>query len=75
MDKRIKDLTGNVYGRLTVLALTDKRTKWNETIWLCKCSCGQEKEIIGRSLTRGKTLSCGCLCKESTIETHKTWYV
>jgi len=60
MDKRIKNLTGNIYGRLEVVNLTSRRSKWNETIWRCLCSCGRYTEVIGRSLTRGKTQSCGC---------------
>jgi len=29
--------------------------------WLCQCDCGGTKEIIGTSLSRGFSLSCGCL--------------
>lgn len=33
-------------------------------MWLCRCDCGAEKEILGRSLKRGATKSCGCLNSE-----------
>ena len=29
-------------------------------LWLCKCDCGNEKNIDGYSLRRGHTKSCGC---------------
>lgn len=70
MDKRIKDLTGSRYGKLVVISLSQKRSKWGETIWNCLCDCGNLKEIVGRSLTRGKTKSCGCLCVEKAKQTH-----
>ncbi|MBQ7705884.1 MAG: hypothetical protein IJT73_10770 [Selenomonadaceae bacterium] len=59
MSARI-DLTGQTFGRLTVLSYshTDKRGK---SYWHCKCSCGQECVIEGNRLRSGKTQSCGCL--------------
>ena len=57
------DLMGQKFGRLTVIqrAGFDKRRNSN---WLCKCECGTEKIIAGRSLRRGHTKSCGCLRRE-----------
>ena len=37
--------------------------------WLCQCDCGNVKEINADNLTRGLTLSCGCLQKEQTKQT------
>lgn len=59
-----KDLTGQVFGRLTALRIVG-RTKWGGAVWLCRCSCnGKEKEIAANSLHQGTTQSCGCLCRE-----------
>ena len=58
------DETGNVYGRLVVLGTNGNITKHNRLLWLCKCSCGAEKEIEGRYLRRGSVQSCGCLQRE-----------
>lgn len=62
MGKRI-DLTGCVFGRLTVLEPTDKRDSSGSIIWKCQCSC--EKHTICycscRVLRSGEKLSCGCL--------------
>lgn len=55
------DLLGLVYNQLTVIEITDKRTKDGNIIVLCKCSCGNIKEISKRSLVRGTTISCGCI--------------
>jgi hypothetical protein len=32
--------------------------------WICKCSCGKEKEVYIYNLIDGKSLSCGCLRAE-----------
>lgn len=29
--------------------------------WLCKCDCGNEKEVYTRDLIKGLTKSCGCI--------------
>ena len=56
-----KDLVGQVFGELTVLKKTDKRSSNGGVYWLCKCSCGNIKEILGQSLKNGRTKSCGCI--------------
>lgn len=58
-----KDITGQKFGRLTAVKLTDKRYGAS-CVWLCKCDCGNEKEVPLMSLTSGNTRSCGCLYKE-----------
>lgn len=60
----LKDLTGNRYGRLEVLRISDKRVG-RKTFWVCKCDCGNEKTVRSDSL--GKINSCGCLKKERDI--------
>lgn len=59
------DITGNLYGQLTVLSESLPRSE--PTRWICRCSCGNTKEIIGSSMKNGSTKSCGCL----HIETNK----
>lgn len=59
------DITGNTYGRLTVLKESLPRAKPPK--WVCQCSCGNTKVVIGASLKNGSTKSCGCL----HIETNK----
>ena len=53
--RRIKDLTGQRFGTLTVIRLHSRR----RVRWLCRCDCGTEKAILGLSLNNGMTRSCG----------------
>jgi hypothetical protein len=58
------DMTGNVYGKLTVLNQVEN-TKSAHLKWLCSCECGNNKEILGYDLRYGKTKSCGCKLLET----------
>lgn len=62
---KLIDLTGNKYGRLTVLKYAGK-DKWGGLKWLCKCDCGNKKVVKGSSLKMGLTKSCGCFKKENS---------
>lgn len=60
---KLVDLTGKVFGRLTVIhrgqtVATSGGQK--KTVWHCKCSCGKEIDVVYQQLIRGKTHSCGC---------------
>ena len=57
-------MTGKEFGRLTVLGKTDQRDGNGCVFWICRCECGKEARIIGASLTRGNTTSCGCYHRE-----------
>lgn len=61
--KVTKDLTGQKFGRLTVLEQADDfvSSGGNKVSgWLCKCDCGNEVRVRGASLLNGTTKSCGC---------------
>lgn len=68
---RVKDLTGQRFGRLLVICyagLTDR----HKAKWVCKCDCGNEKTVTSMCLMTGSR-SCGCLGKEvflKRITTH-----
>lgn len=53
----LKDLTGQRFGKLTVIQRASNRG--NKVYWLCECDCGNQKEIRGSSLTSNVTKSCG----------------
>ena len=58
----IIDLTGKVFGRLTVLRDSGKRRSGSGgVIWTCQCKCGQLKEVRQDALLSGVTVSCGCI--------------
>ena len=65
---RYVDLTGQKFGRWTVLNITDKRTKNRSIIWHCKCQCGNEKDVDSYTLRSGQSKSCGCLNKEKAAQ-------
>ena len=56
---KAKELTGQRFGKLTVLyrAGNDRHGK---AIWVCRCDCGAEREVLGANLLSGHTSSCGC---------------
>ena len=58
------DLTGQKFGKLTVIKRGDNIGR--ESGWLCKCNCGNPELKLIRShhLRYGFTESCGCLQKE-----------
>ena len=65
-----KDLTGQRFGRLTAKYTFNKTSgARSRTYWHCVCDCGNEKDVLTDSLTSGRTLSCGCLCRERTSAT------
>lgn len=57
------DLTGQVFGRLTVLGETDKKEGSEKVRWICQCSCGNITHVMGHSLRAGQSKSCGCLAR------------
>ena len=61
--RKAENLTGRVYGRLTVLERTDNRK--SQVMWKCRCSCGNITVASSQELTMGLKKSCGCLRKES----------
>lgn len=54
---RFKDITGQRFGRLVAVSYSHSV---RQAMWLCRCDCGKEKVISGRSLRTGVTVSCGC---------------
>jgi hypothetical protein len=63
---RMNNLVGLVKGRLTVQSYAGNN-KRGRAKWLCRCSCGNTKIVLGDHLTRREkaVLSCGCLQQEN----------
>lgn len=65
---KFKDLTGQRFGRLTVIKrgenyITPHSGK-PRARWICQCDCGNESLVLGEALTRHLVVSCGCFQKE-----------
>lgn len=63
MANHLMDLTGQKYGRLTVI---ERDFSKKTTAWKCKCDCGNYTIVTTRNLRQKgySTKSCGCLNKE-----------
>lgn len=61
------DITGQKFGRLTVIGLDDERSV-RKTYWMCLCDCGKMKSVRSDCLKNGTVTSCGCRKKEQDRE-------
>lgn len=58
MPKKPQDLSGRVFGQLSVLEVAPRMGK--DVAWRCRCSCGTELMVRAGALTSSNTKSCGC---------------
>lgn len=73
MGRPVIDLTGQRFGRLVVIGRADPPVdNQGAARWHCRCDCGNETDVVGYSLRREDTGSCGCLQKERTRVAHTT---
>lgn len=61
--RKLTDLSGQRFGKLTVIRFHETRNK--HPYYLCKCDCGNETIVRGGALKQGETTSCGCTLKKS----------
>jgi hypothetical protein len=59
-----KDISGQRFGRLTVVRLSHMNPKQG-AVWWVLCDCGTEKWVQGKYLSQGRVTSCGCYQRES----------
>lgn len=55
----LKDLTGQRFGRLTVLMRAGSSSNGGAK-WLCQCDCGKDCIQLSTHLLSGRVNSCGC---------------
>ena len=58
------DYTGQTFGRLTAIRYTGRYHRYGKhakRIWLFRCECGNQKEVLVEKVVKGWTKSCGCL--------------
>lgn len=66
-----KDITGQIFGRLTALRRAESRISPKGhlySVWLCRCVCGKECEVVLSALQYEATRSCGCLNRDTGRE-------
>lgn len=61
MSPLFRDLTGEKFGRLSVLRRGTSDPNHNGARWICLCDCGNETLVTSWRLTAGRTKSCGCI--------------
>jgi len=54
------ELTGQKFGRLTVLREAERPAGSPFSHWQCKCECGKKIVVRGVCLNDGNSQSCGC---------------
>lgn len=62
--RKAKDLTGQKFGRLTVVERSCNSNKDRNVYWICRCECGNYTVVQGRNLRNGKSKSCGCFMRD-----------
>lgn len=60
------DLTGQKYGRLSVVGPGEPRGKVRR--WICACDCGGQALAATTDLRTGNTQSCGCYMRQRQSE-------
>lgn len=65
------DLTGKRYGRFFVVKLAPRKSGRN-LVWICRCDCGRETDVVGSNLKSGSSKSCGCAGFDASAKTRKT---
>lgn len=68
----VKDLTGQRFGRLTVVKRGENlyygKDRQEKPAWICQCDCGAVKLVPGQFLRTGRVKSCGCSRGEFVAE-------
>jgi len=70
--KNAVDLSGQTFGRLSVLFDTGKRSYKGTIIWRCQCMCGRELDVTSDQLLSGHRVSCGCQKREWQQQIYQT---
>ncbi len=72
MGGRMRDVTGQSFGRLTAQEPTMRRVA-RSVVWQCVCTCGRIVFVPVSYLTKGTTRSCGCLRHEAAVAQGKRY--
>lgn len=62
----VRQLSGQVFGRLEVLAYAGIKNRFAH--WFCRCECGAFVVRRGVDMTQGDSLSCGCYRRDLQVK-------
>ena len=62
-----KDISGQRFGRLTVVALLRTGGQGGHADWECLCDCGIRTIVRGTKLRQGRIKSCGCWRADGSV--------
>ena len=70
---RLKDLTGQQFGKLTVLYRAESKMTGGKkrTMWHCICECGNEIDVSSDYLNKSQCPSCGCEATKNRIDKNR----
>lgn len=66
---KFEDLTGQKFGKLTVISRTANIGR--KVAWNCLCDCDTKTVVMTFNLKNGSTVSCGCYRKEVFLNTYE----
>lgn len=69
INRRRVDLSGQRFGKWLAIKHTGANKNGAQMI-LCKCDCGTEREVQYGNLTKGLSISCGCIKDDFPAITH-----
>lgn len=61
------DISGQRFGLLAVLSLSNEKNTKGQRLWQCACDCGKTHFATGSHLRLGDVTSCGCMASRKTI--------
>src|ERR1700744_3636707 len=54
-----RDITGLRSGKLIALRFSHVNSL-GKSVWICRCDCGTEKQVVSGNIVSGGSKSCGC---------------
>jgi len=72
MAARLKDMTGKIFDKLTVISRAGSGTS-GEAKWFCACECGGTRIVSGSQLRKGQARDCGCGCGHKRANRMSNW--
>ena len=73
MSQRI-DMAGRVFGNWKVIEIDLSKDRGHGAYWICQCSCGNIRSVLGENIRLGRSASCGCTYNHGLMEKEPRLY-